>query len=138
MSQHDETPSAFIKTPQQLILVVLLAFIVPIVAIVLIVQLVVNRPTIDPAGMSAAAVAERIRPVAGEAEMAAAATAAGGKADGKTVYEATCKACHDMGVANAPKLGDKAAWAPRIRTGLATMLKSATIGKNAMPAKGGN
>ena len=38
-------------------------------------------------------------------------------ADGKAVYDKTCVACHASGVANAPKLGDKAAWAPRIKTG---------------------
>jgi len=57
---------------------------------------------------------------------------------GKTVYDSTCVACHGAGVAGAPKLGDKAAWAPRIAQGLATLQNSAIHGKNAMPPKGGS
>ncbi len=140
MSEHDETHSAFIKTPGQLILVLLLAFVVPITMIVLIVHLVVNRPRIDAEGMAPNAVAARIQPV-GHVEFAAAApaaAAAGGKVDGKAVYDTTCSACHATGAANAPKFGDKAAWSPRIKTGPAALLKSALNGKNAMPPKGGN
>ena len=57
-------------------------------------------------------------------------------ADGKALYEATCKTCHAAGVAGAPKLGDKAAWAPRIKTGNAALYNSALKGKGAMPPKG--
>ena len=59
-------------------------------------------------------------------------------ADGKAVYEKTCAMCHATGVANAPKLGDKTAWAPRVGAGKAAMVAAVTNGKNAMPAKGGN
>jgi cytochrome c5 len=59
-------------------------------------------------------------------------------ADGKAVYEATCATCHAAGVANAPKLGDKAAWKARIATGKAALVGSVTNGKGTMPAKGGN
>ena len=45
--------------------------------------------------------------------------------------------CHAAGVAGAPKLGDKAAWAPRIAQGMDTLLANATKGKGAMPPKGG-
>jgi len=58
-------------------------------------------------------------------------------ADGKAVYEATCAACHGMGVAGAPKLGDKAAWAPRLKD-MAAAKAAAIKGKGVMPAKGGN
>ena len=58
-------------------------------------------------------------------------------ADGKAVYEQTCAMCHAAGVANAPKLTDKAAWAPRVATGKAALVASVTKGKGAMPAKGG-
>ena len=58
-------------------------------------------------------------------------------ADGKAVYEKTCVACHATGVANAPKLGDKAAWAPRAATGNAALLASVKTGKGAMPPKAG-
>lgn len=59
-------------------------------------------------------------------------------ADGKSVYEKTCNVCHADGVAGAPKLGDKAAWAPRIAGGKDTLVASVVKGKGAMPAKAGN
>lgn len=59
-------------------------------------------------------------------------------ADGKAVYDATCAACHTTGAAGAPKLGDKAAWAPRLAAGTAAMNAAAIKGKGVMPAKGGN
>lgn len=59
-------------------------------------------------------------------------------ADGKAVYDKTCVACHGTGAANAPKLGDKAAWAPRLGLGKAGMLASVKAGKGAMPPKAGN
>lgn len=58
-------------------------------------------------------------------------------ADGKAVYEKTCVACHAAGVANAPKLGDKAAWAPRIATGKPALIAAVKNGKGAMPPKAG-
>ena len=75
-------------------------------------------------------------PIAG-----AGAVAAGGKVDpatkGKEIYASVCMACHDAGVAGAPKIGDKAAWAPRLKDGTEAAIKIATAGKGAMPAKGG-
>ncbi len=59
-------------------------------------------------------------------------------ADGKAVYDAACATCHKDGVAGAPKFGDKAAWAARIKTGNDTMVNNVLKGKGAMPAKGGN
>jgi cytochrome c5 len=59
-------------------------------------------------------------------------------ADGKAVYDGTCAMCHAAGVANAPKFGDKAAWAPRVATGKDALLASVTNGKGAMPPKAGN
>ncbi|MBL8303657.1 MAG: cytochrome c5 family protein [Ideonella sp.] len=58
-------------------------------------------------------------------------------ADGKAVYDKTCMVCHASGVANAPKFGDKAAWAPRIATGKEALLASVVKGKGAMPPKAG-
>ncbi len=57
-------------------------------------------------------------------------------ADGQKTYEASCQACHASGAAGAPKTGDKEAWAPRIATGMDTMLAIAIKGKGAMPPKG--
>jgi cytochrome c5 len=79
----------------------------------------------------------RILPVA-RVEMQKAVVKSDGKPrDGATIYNAVCMACHAGGVAGAPKTGDKAAWAPRIAAGNAAMLKNATNGKGAMPARGG-
>lgn len=75
---------------------------------------------------------------AAEAPAAAAPAAPAAAGDGKTVYDQTCTACHAAGVAGAPKLGDKGAWAPRIATGMDALVKSVIVGKNAMPPKGGN
>ena len=75
------------------------------------------------------------------AAQASGAAAAGGKAaatDGKSVFDGTCTACHSTGVAGAPKVGDKAAWGPRIAKGKETLYKDALHGLNAMPPKGGN
>jgi len=58
-------------------------------------------------------------------------------ANGKAVYDATCAACHNTGAANAPKLGDKATWAPRLKD-VAALNAAAIKGKGVMPAKGGN
>jgi cytochrome c oxidase subunit II len=77
----------------------------------------------------------------GAAQQVAAATpgAAPAKgANGKATYDTTCMACHSTGAAGAPKLGDKAAWAPRLKQGIAAMHASALKGKGAMPPKGGN
>jgi cytochrome c5 len=109
----------------------------------------------DPA-MAPAELARRIAPVAklqmeGTAAVApapapakpgvatvAAAAPKGGKPDGKKVYDTTCTACHATGVAGAPKLGDRTAWAPRIKTGTEALYASVLKGKGAMPPKGGN
>lgn len=59
-------------------------------------------------------------------------------AKGKLVYQASCAACHAAGLAGAPKLGDAAAWGPRVGAGAGPLYASAMKGKGAMPAKGGN
>lgn len=57
-------------------------------------------------------------------------------ADGQKTYQTSCQACHATGAANAPKLGDKEAWAPRIATGMDALMAVALKGKGAMPPKG--
>ncbi len=60
--------------------------------------------------------------------------------DGEATYKAVCSACHAAGIAGAPKVGDKAAWAPRIAQGKATLYTHALNGyqgkAGVMPAKG--
>jgi len=133
MAEHDEH-SSFIKTPQQLITVVLLAFVVPIFGIVLLVQFVVDRPRADPSALTPEAVAARIQPV-GKVEFGAAGAAAAKSSE--EIVKEVCAACHQAGVANAPKLGDKAAWAPRLKLGLDGLMQSVVKGKGAMPPRAG-
>ena len=56
-------------------------------------------------------------------------------ADGKEVYNKSCAVCH---AALSPKLGDKAAWEPRLKQGNDALVAAVVKGKGAMPAKGGN
>ena len=62
---------------------------------------------------------------------------ADGGVSGQQVYKNSCQSCHASGVAGSPKLGDKAAWAPRIAAGMDAMVASAINGKGIMPPKGG-
>jgi cytochrome c5 len=80
----------------------------------------------------------RIQPVAKFELAKAEAPAASGPKDGVTVFNTICGACHNTGAAGAPKIDDKAAWAPRLATGKEALYKSAIGGKNAMPPKGGS
>ncbi len=61
-----------------------------------------------------------------------------GNKSGEQVYKATCVACHETGVANAPKFGDPAAWAPLIAEGQHVLTGHAWVGVRAMPARGGS
>ena len=152
MDAHDPHQS-FIKTPKQLIVVILLAFLVPIIGIILLVQLVMSGARPDPQALAPEAVERRIQPVArlefgppeGKPAPAApakpGAVAAAGKpgaADGKAVYGKVCIACHQVSVAGSPRLGDKEAWAPRIKTGTDSLMQSVIKGKGAMPPRAGN
>lgn len=73
------------------------------------------------------------------ADPAAAAPAATQVAGGgEALYKQACTVCHASGVANAPKFGDKSAWAPRIAQGVPQLVQSVLNGKGAMPPKGGS
>lgn len=91
-----------------------------------------------PKNLDEEAVNARIQPVAKVKLGAAQAAVAAGNRSGEELYKAVCGACHDTGAANAPKLGDKGAWAQRIALGLNGLVKSAKAGKNAMPPNGGS
>jgi cytochrome c5 len=132
---HDPHQS-FIKTPQQLIVVILLSFLVPIIGILLLVQLVLSRPGADPQALTPEAVTARIQPV-GRVEFGAPPAAPGARS-GEAIVQATCGACHQAGVANAPKIGDKNAWAPHLKHSLKELVQTVTKGKGAMPPKGGD
>ncbi|MFI5444038.1 c-type cytochrome [Polaromonas sp. UC242_47] len=66
-----------------------------------------------------------------------AAPAAGGNAV-PALYTQTCATCHATGVAGAPKLGDKAAWGPRLAAGVDGITAIAIKGVGAMPPRGGS
>jgi c(7)-type cytochrome triheme protein len=57
---------------------------------------------------------------------------------GKATYDSACAACHGAGILGAPKLGDKAAWAARNKSGIEGLVKSAIAGTpKGMPPRGG-
>lgn len=61
-----------------------------------------------------------------------------GKHSGEQVYKAVCSACHETGVAHAPKFGDRAAWASLIAEGQHVLTGHAWVGVRGMPARGGS
>ena len=108
------------------------------IALAFILVTIASHSAHKPSTLDLESVSARIAPVAKVELAAAGAAAVAGSRSGEQVYKAFCTACHEAGVANAPKLGDKAAWAPRLALGLDGLLKSAIAGKNAMPPKGGS
>ncbi|MBT9475037.1 c-type cytochrome [Polaromonas sp.] len=92
----------------------------------------------SPAAEPVATPAAAVTPAAPVAATAAAPVAVAAVGSGEALYKQACVACHASGVAGSPKLGDKAAWAPRIKTGLDMLTTSVIKGKNAMPPKGGS
>ena len=90
------------------------------------------QPAAQPAAATPAVAAVAVPPPAAKGD----AKAAGG--GGKATYDTVCAVCHGTGAAGAPKLGDKAAWAPRLAQGANALHANAIKGKGAMPPKGGN
>lgn len=162
MKDHgpDHAHSSLIKTPKQLIIVILLAFLVPIISIILLTQFAISGKAPSAEALQPEIVAQRIKPVAdvviagsaeASAEQAVAAAAPAPAApvavaaagdSGESVYQQACAACHGHGVMGAPKLGDKADWQARLAQGKDTLYKHAIGGftgaKGIMPPKGGN
>ena len=164
---HDVIEDNIETHPVKLAIGVIIGAIALVVGIILLAQFAVgaygSRSLKDDPSMSPQAVSKRLAPVAQLAidpnapppaaapAPAAAATpvaaavipppaakGAPAAAGGKSVYDATCSACHGAGVAGAPKLGDKAAWAARLKEGKDNLYMTAVKGKGAMPPKGGN
>jgi cytochrome c5 len=130
--------NSFIKTPKQLLIVVVTAFAVPITLFALLSQLVTG---IKPPGAAADnQIESRIKPF-GELVVADA-SAPKGNLTGEQVFQSVCKTCHEAGIAGAPKVGDTAAWAASIKKGYATLIQHAINGfqegSKVMPPKGGN
>jgi len=84
------------------------------------------------------AVAKNLEPIGKVMVQADSGKAGGTERSGKDVFNRTCGTCHNTGIANAPKVSDKAAWEPRIANGIEGLVKTAINGKGAMPPKGGD
>lgn len=131
---HEEDHTGPVKNPKQLLLAVFFSFVVPVFAIIGLVYYVTSdkKPAAGAVNMEKA-VAARIQKV-GVVEIR---DANRQLKTGEEVFKAQCTACHTAGAAGAPKFGDTAAWAPRIKTGYEALLNSALKGKGAMGAQGG-
>jgi cytochrome c5 len=135
---HVEEHSSPIKTPGQLLLVIVLAFAIPVGLVALLASLVSGSGDYskDNPGMSDEAIAKRLQPVG--TIVIAEPGASGAEKGGKEVYETVCAACHATGVLNAPRFGDKAAWAKLIAEGQDKLTADAVKGVRQMPPRGGN
>lgn len=138
MSEHHDFPATSIS---QVVLAILGALIAPTLVLVLVAKLLLgveasHLEDADPA-VAAAKIEERIKPV-GVVEVAAVEAGPHVDKSGEEVVGAVCGACHTAGALGSPKIGDKAAWAPRIAQGYETLIKHAIEGIRSMPARGGN
>ena len=133
-SHTEEDHTGPIKTPRQLLMAVFFSFVIPIFIIIGLVYYVTShdKPAAGATNVEKS-LEERIQKV-GAVEIR---DANREMKTGDAVYTAQCSACHANGAAGAPKFGDKAAWAPRIKTGFDALWNSALKGKNAMGAQGG-
>ena len=137
MSEHphdDQSHSTFIRTPGQLIAVVVLAFIIPIGLFSILAHFIAGSR--DGGNAPNEMVAQRLKPV-GDVVIAEGSDVPGQRS-GKQIAEAVCAACHATGALNAPKIGDTAAWAPHIKEGLETLTQMAIKGVRQMPPRGGD
>jgi cytochrome c5 len=134
---HDLPHEGPIKTPKQLIWAVGLAFVVPIIGIILLVNYVTanKQPSAGSDGLGEQAIAQRLQKI-GRVEIKDVSDPSSMKT-GEQVYAVQCVACHGTGAAGAPKFGDAAAWGPRVKSGYEALLTSALKGKGNMTSQGG-
>ena len=132
--QHEEAHTGPVKTPKQFLALVVLSFMVPVFIIIGLVFYITSQHK-PGAGTSNAAetTATRLQKV-GVVQVK---DTNRPMKSGEEVFKGQCAACHASGAAGAPKLGDAAAWSPRIKTGYPALLNSALKGKNVMPAQAG-
>jgi len=134
---HPEMP----KTTVSQFLLALVGALIPVLIVVfLLVKLVLGIQAThinqdDPAKANEL-MASRLKPVGEVAFSGSGAATAGGRS-GEEIVTAICSACHATGALNAPKIGDKGAWGPRIAKGYDTLVKHAVSGIRAMPPRGG-
>ncbi len=133
MSDRNEPCGGLCGSPALVAVALAAALILPVAGF-FIAKLLGGKPVGD---LGEEAVMRRIQPMA-QVSLAGGASGGSGAAKGsEEIYKAVCAACHDSGVAGAPKTGDKAAWAPRIGVGLEKLAASGIKGKGAMPPRGG-
>lgn len=140
MSDAHTEHQSLIRTPKQLVIAVTGFFLVIVIGIILLVSFVTTTPVTGAGtdGQAAESITARVRPVAEEGFTLVDANAPRVLQAGAAVYASTCAACHDSGMAGAPKTGDNGGWAARLSQGYDTLVKHANEGIRAMPAKGGN
>lgn len=90
-------------------------------------EVVTPEPAVE-AEPTEVAVVEAETEAAAEPEVLAADT-------GAQLYEKQCKVCHENGLLEAPKFGDKAAWAPHLAKDIETLRMHSAKGFNKMPAQ---
>ncbi len=139
-----------IKTPKQLIAIIVAAFLIPIAIIVLLTIYVkhIQYSTDNSNAYTEEATQKRIKPIGSisteapiVADISPSETGSSVKtslASGEVVYNARCASCHAAGILNAPKIGDNASWLPRLSQGLEKLLYSALNGKGSMGAQKGS
>lgn len=133
-TQHEEAHTGPIKNSKQLLITVALAFILPVILIIGLVNFVGSAPkTGTGVGMQELAQAQRIQKV-GAIEIR---DANRPLRAGDEVYKAQCVACHATGVSGAPKFGEASDWTARLGQGLDALVQSALKGKGAMAPQGG-
>lgn len=123
---------SLIKSPKQMIIMVFASFFVPLI-IILLLMVYVNS---GKRGDNTSTTEQLIKPVAQLNFKDA--SAPHEIQTGEQVYKAVCSSCHASGAAGAPKIGDAAAWSPRIAKSYDSLMTSILKGKGAMPPRGGS
>lgn len=132
--QPQEGHTGPIKNSKQLLITVILAFVLPVILIIGLVNIVGSAPkTGAGVGMQELAQAQRLQKV-GSIEIRDANRPLRG---GEAVYKGQCAACHATGVSGAPKFGEAGDWGPRLAQGFDALVHSALKGKGAMAPQGG-
>ena len=148
------------KKPNKFLIgsIIIILLLLGVVKVILSGMQELESSEVQPASMKPADVAERIKPVgdvtvgkAPEVKTASAKdssdsqdnsdgsdVAPTGLKRGKQVVNQVCAMCHEAGMMGAPKIGNKADWAPRIEKGMNTLYNHAMNGFKMMPARGGN
>jgi cytochrome c5 len=93
------------------------------------------KPVAEPEPVQEPAAADEPAPAA-DAATADEPTPVADARPASDLYNGACAACHNLGVAGAPKFGDRAAWEPRYANGIDALLETAITGKGAMPPNG--